>query len=147
MPCFLGSAEACDTSSAMHILPCRNMLRLCSRAPVPLPYALHFDHDGCRVSRRIPQPSNANMSSSSINNSYHKESWEQMTAIKSSIMRIWDHASPPVKLCCIKFVQRVVLAQTASNGGEQKVRSHVSSVALQQCQLTAVLSILLSMSR
>lgn len=56
-----------------------------------------------------------------IHNSYHTESWEQMSAIKSRILRIWDGAPAPVKLSCIKFAQRVVLAQTASNGMEQKV--------------------------
>lgn len=56
-----------------------------------------------------------------IHNSYHTESWEQMSAIKSRILGIWDGAPAPVKLSCIKFAQRVVLAQTASNGMEQKV--------------------------
>ncbi|KAK4136682.1 hypothetical protein BT67DRAFT_187943 [Trichocladium antarcticum] len=55
-----------------------------------------------------------------IHNSYHSESWEQMSAIKSKILRIWDGAPAPVRLSCIKFAQRVVLAQTASNGMEQK---------------------------
>lgn len=44
-----------------------------------------------------------------------------MAAIKSSILRIWDDAPPPVRICCVKFAQRVVLAQTASNGMEQRV--------------------------
>lgn len=35
---------------------------------------------------------------------------------------MWDEASAPVRLSCIKFAQRVVLAQTASNGMEAKVR-------------------------
>jgi hypothetical protein len=56
-----------------------------------------------------------------IHNSYHTESWEQMSAIKSRILQMWDGAAAPVKLSCIKFAQRVVLAQTASNGMEQKV--------------------------
>ncbi|KAL2129095.1 hypothetical protein VTI74DRAFT_8258 [Chaetomium olivicolor] len=55
-----------------------------------------------------------------IHNSYHTESWEQMSTIKSRILQIWDGAPAPVKLSCIKFAQRVVLAQTASNGMEQK---------------------------
>jgi symplekin len=41
--------------------------------------------------------------------------------MKSTVLRIWDGASPPVKICCIKFAQRVVLAQTKSNGQEHKV--------------------------
>ena len=57
---------------------------------------------------------------SSIHNSYHKESWDAMTAIKARILRIWDGAATPVKICCVKFAQRVVLAQTASNGMDHK---------------------------
>lgn len=37
-----------------------------------------------------------------------------MIAIKQRILRIWDDAAPAVKLCCIKFAQRVVLAQTTA---------------------------------
>ncbi|KAK4193524.1 mRNA cleavage and polyadenylation specificity factor complex subunit pta1 [Podospora australis] len=55
-----------------------------------------------------------------VNNSYHTEAWEQMSKIKARILQLWDGALPPVKLSCIKFVQRVVLAQTASNGMEAK---------------------------
>jgi hypothetical protein len=64
-----------------------------------------------------------------IHNSYHTESWEQMSAIKSRILHIWDGAPAPVKLSCIKFAQRVVLAQTTSNGMEQKVGYPFSEVA------------------
>lgn len=35
-------------------------------------------------------------------------------AIKQRILRIWDGAASAVKLCCIKFAQRVVLAQTTA---------------------------------
>lgn len=35
-------------------------------------------------------------------------------AIKQRILRIWDDAASAVKLCCIKFAQRVVLAQTTA---------------------------------
>ncbi|KAK3394612.1 hypothetical protein B0H63DRAFT_52069 [Podospora didyma] len=55
-----------------------------------------------------------------IHNSYHVESWEHMTAIKARILQIWENAATPVRLCCIKFAQRVVLSQTASNGQEQQ---------------------------
>jgi symplekin len=34
---------------------------------------------------------------------------------------IWEGAPPPLRICCIKFAQRVVLAQTASNGMDSKV--------------------------
>ncbi|KAK4205178.1 putative Pre-tRNA-processing protein [Triangularia verruculosa] len=55
-----------------------------------------------------------------MHNSYHVEAWEQISAIKSRILRIWDGAPAPVRLSCIKFAQRVVLAQTVSNGQEAK---------------------------
>jgi symplekin len=35
-----------------------------------------------------------------------------MSAIKSSILRRMDTAAPGVRICCIKFLQRVVLVQT-----------------------------------
>lgn len=56
----------------------------------------------------------------SIFNSYHKEAWDAISAIKTRVKEIWDTAATPVKICCIKFIQRVVLAQTVSNGGESK---------------------------
>jgi hypothetical protein len=56
----------------------------------------------------------------SINNSYDSETWDQMTAIKSRIFRIWDTAPPGIRMCCIKFAQRVVLCQT--NGIDSDIR-------------------------
>ncbi|OBT65604.1 hypothetical protein VE03_05534 [Pseudogymnoascus sp. 23342-1-I1] len=53
-----------------------------------------------------------------INNPYDKPTWERMAAIKTRILRIWDTAAPGIRICCIKFSQRVVLAQTASPDGE-----------------------------
>ncbi|PMD49914.1 uncharacterized protein K444DRAFT_657788 [Hyaloscypha bicolor E] len=47
-----------------------------------------------------------------INNPYDTLTWERMLAIKSRIFRIWDSAAPGVRICCIKFAQRVVLVQT-----------------------------------
>ncbi|EAU38701.1 conserved hypothetical protein [Aspergillus terreus NIH2624] len=38
--------------------------------------------------------------------------WENMTAMKQDILRRWDSFPYPVKICCIKFVQRVVQVQT-----------------------------------
>ncbi|OJJ99511.1 hypothetical protein ASPACDRAFT_121005 [Aspergillus aculeatus ATCC 16872] len=38
--------------------------------------------------------------------------WENMTAIKEGILRRWDSFPSQVKICCIKFVQRVVQVQT-----------------------------------
>ncbi|KAE9373236.1 hypothetical protein N431DRAFT_482325 [Stipitochalara longipes BDJ] len=47
-----------------------------------------------------------------INNPHDTLTWERMLAIKSRIFRIWDSAAPGVRICCIKFAQRVVLVQT-----------------------------------
>lgn len=48
-----------------------------------------------------------------------------MVTIKQKILRIWDDAASAVKLCCIKFAQRVVLAQTTATSME-KVRAALS---------------------
>ncbi|RDW81753.1 RNA-processing protein PTA1 [Aspergillus mulundensis] len=47
-----------------------------------------------------------------INHPEDKQSWEHIEAIKQDILRRWDSFPCPVKVCCIKFAQRVVLAQT-----------------------------------
>lgn len=51
-----------------------------------------------------------------INNSYDTITWERMMSIKQRILRIWEHAPPSVRICCIKFAQRVVLAQSVASG-------------------------------
>ncbi len=82
--------------------------------PPPFPFLLLIDPDASgRADLRRPL---------SINNSYDTPTWERMVAIKSRILRIWESALPSVKICCIKFAQRVVLAQTAGTNSEQKVR-------------------------
>ncbi|KAH8674742.1 hypothetical protein BGZ60DRAFT_468955 [Tricladium varicosporioides] len=55
-----------------------------------------------------------------INNSYDRDSWERITAIKSRILRIWDTAVSGVRICCIKFAQRVVLVQTAGPNADPR---------------------------
>ncbi len=57
-----------------------------------------------------------------INNSYDADTWERMTAIKSRILRLWESPSPSIRICCIKFAQRVVLAQTHAANTDQRVR-------------------------
>ncbi|KAI1769457.1 hypothetical protein GGR53DRAFT_472564 [Hypoxylon sp. FL1150] len=64
-----------------------------------------------------------------INNSWDVHTWEHMTAIKTRILRIWDTAPPTLRICCIKFVQRVVLAQTPSVNPEPK-RGDVLDISL-----------------
>ncbi|KAI1460320.1 hypothetical protein F4805DRAFT_390429 [Annulohypoxylon moriforme] len=55
-----------------------------------------------------------------INNSYDTPTWDRMTDIKTRILRIWDSAPPSIRICCIKFAQRVVLAQTQSVNPEPR---------------------------
>lgn len=38
--------------------------------------------------------------------------WNQMASIKSNILKRWDTAATGVRICCIKFVQKVVQVQT-----------------------------------
>ncbi|KAI0136352.1 mRNA cleavage and polyadenylation specificity factor complex subunit [Xylariales sp. AK1849] len=55
-----------------------------------------------------------------ISNAYDTNTWSNITAIKSRILRIWENAPPTVRICCIKFAQRVVLAQTPSINPEPR---------------------------
>ncbi|KAI0388018.1 hypothetical protein F5Y04DRAFT_274872 [Hypomontagnella monticulosa] len=55
-----------------------------------------------------------------VNNTYDGDTWEHITAIKTRILRIWDTAPPTIQICCIKFAQRVVLAQTQSVNPEPR---------------------------
>ncbi|PBP23346.1 mRNA cleavage and polyadenylation specificity factor complex subunit [Diplocarpon rosae] len=64
-----------------------------------------------------------------INNSYDSATWERMLAIKSRILRMWDTAAPGVRICCIKFAQRVVLVQTKGPDADPR-RGEPSTVSL-----------------
>ncbi|KIH86297.1 symplekin [Sporothrix brasiliensis 5110] len=57
-----------------------------------------------------------------INNSYDTDTWERISAIKSHILRLWESPSPSIQICCIKFAQRVVLAQTHGANLDQRQR-------------------------
>jgi hypothetical protein len=70
---------------------------------------------------RLGLPATAALPATSINNGYDTITWEKMVSIKQKILRIWDHAPPTVRICCIKFVQRVVLAQSVASGAEPRV--------------------------
>lgn len=48
----------------------------------------------------------------SIANPHDVPVWNQMAAIKSNILKRWDTAPVGVRVCCIKFVQKVVQVQT-----------------------------------
>ncbi|GFF38745.1 mRNA cleavage and polyadenylation specificity factor complex subunit pta1 [Aspergillus udagawae] len=47
-----------------------------------------------------------------INHPEDSALWDNMTAVKQDILRKWDSSPYPVKVSCIKFVQRVVQVQT-----------------------------------
>ncbi|KAL8720671.1 MAG: hypothetical protein Q9225_002500 [Loekoesia sp. 1 TL-2023] len=47
-----------------------------------------------------------------ISNPHDSATWDRTAAIKSNIFRKWDAASGGIRVCCIKFVQRVVQVQT-----------------------------------
>ncbi|KAL7950641.1 hypothetical protein V8C42DRAFT_307133 [Trichoderma barbatum] len=55
-----------------------------------------------------------------INNSYDTVTWERMVSIKQKILQLWDNVPPTVRICCIKFAQRVVLAQSIASGAEHR---------------------------
>ncbi|KAL6696382.1 hypothetical protein J3F84DRAFT_373864 [Trichoderma pleuroticola] len=55
-----------------------------------------------------------------INNSYDTVTWERMVSIKHKILQLWDNVPPTVRICCIKFAQRVVLAQSVASGAEHR---------------------------
>ncbi|KNG44124.1 mrna cleavage and polyadenylation specificity factor complex [Stemphylium lycopersici] len=42
------------------------------------------------------------------------QNWQLMAGIKSNILRRMDSAAPGVRICCVKFLQQVVLVQTPS---------------------------------
>lgn len=64
---------------------------------------------------------------SSINNPTDESTWQKMAAIKSNILRRMDSAAPGVRICCIKFVQRVVQTQTPGLISDPRVRTLGSS--------------------
>ncbi|KAK8138584.1 hypothetical protein PG984_001964 [Apiospora sp. TS-2023a] len=55
-----------------------------------------------------------------INNPYDTAAWDHMSAIKSRILRLWDTSPVTVRICCVKFAQRVVLAQMPSVNTEPR---------------------------
>lgn len=50
------------------------------------------------------------------------QTWERMAAIKLNILKRWDTASTGIRVCCIKFVQRVVQVQTPGVTADPRVR-------------------------
>lgn len=63
----------------------------------------------------------------SVNHAEDSKSWETMNAIKQDILRRMDSFPCPVKICCVKFIQRVVLVQTPGLISDPRVCSTSSS--------------------
>ncbi|KAL8663774.1 MAG: hypothetical protein Q9202_003588 [Teloschistes flavicans] len=57
-----------------------------------------------------------------ISNPHDSPTWDRIAAIKSNILRRWDAASSGVRVCCIKFAQRVVQVQTPGIIADPRVR-------------------------
>lgn len=57
-----------------------------------------------------------------ISNPTDKATWQKMSSIKSSILKRMDTAPAGVRICCIKFVQRVVQVQTSGLIADPRVR-------------------------
>ncbi|KAI9809008.1 MAG: hypothetical protein M1825_002297 [Sarcosagium campestre] len=53
-----------------------------------------------------------------ITNITDTATWEKVTTIKSKILKKWDIASSGVRICCIKFVQKVIEVQSAASVAE-----------------------------
>jgi symplekin len=51
----------------------------------------------------------------SVSDPNDAQNWQLMAGIKTNILRRMDAAAPGVRICCVKFLQQVVLAQTPGN--------------------------------
>ncbi|KAF3016265.1 hypothetical protein E8E14_012874 [Neopestalotiopsis sp. 37M] len=55
-----------------------------------------------------------------ISNAYDTNTWKTITAIKARVLGLWETAPLTLRICCIKFAQRVILAQTPSINPEPR---------------------------
>ena len=74
----------------------------------------------------------------SIANPHDVPVWNQMASIKSNILKRWDTAATGVRVCCIKFVQKVVQVQTPGVIADPRVRN-ISSVPSNEHSIDATL--------
>ena len=59
----------------------------------------------------------------SVNHPQDSKPWEVMSAIKQDILRKMDTFPGPVRVCCVKFLQRVVQVQTPGLISDPRVSS------------------------
>jgi hypothetical protein len=73
----------------------------------------------------------------SLRNANDGSLWEHMTNIKRSILKKWDVAVVPMKVCCIKFAQKVVQVQTPGPIADPRV-SFSSDMQFSLCHILFV---------
>jgi symplekin len=72
----------------------------------------------------------------SIRNPNDAPLWQLMTAIKSNILRRMDNELPGVRICCLRFVERVVQTQTPGVIADPRVSPAYIPVGRDQGHLT-----------
>ncbi|KAF2187032.1 hypothetical protein K469DRAFT_705582 [Zopfia rhizophila CBS 207.26] len=65
-----------------------------------------------------------------ISDAHDTQDWQLMAAIKSNILRRMDLAPPGVRICCVKFVQQVVLVETPGIVDPRRPEQNDISLAL-----------------
>lgn len=112
---------------------------------VPLPHPVDWSlYDYVVDAGRETGPSKNIIScyfSTSISNPGDVQTWNKMAAIKSNILKRWDTAATGVRVCCIKFVQKVVQVQTQGVIADPRVRD-LKDVILSKGKLTWLCSAL-----
>ncbi len=58
----------------------------------------------------------------SVANPHDVPIWNQMASIKSNILKRWDTGPAGVRICCIKFVQKIIQVQTPGVIPDPRVR-------------------------
>ena len=58
----------------------------------------------------------------SVANPHDVPVWNQMAWIKSNILKRWDTGPAGVRICCIKFVQKIIQVQTPGVIPDPRVR-------------------------
>lgn len=67
----------------------------------------------------------------SVNHPEDSQSWEKMNTIKHDILRRMDSFPCPVKICCVKFLQRVVQVQTPGLIADPRVSAAIPTLTTQ----------------
>ncbi|KAG9188848.1 hypothetical protein G6011_07553 [Alternaria panax] len=65
-----------------------------------------------------------------VSDSSDAQKWQLMAGIKSNILRRMDTAAPGVRICCVKFLQQVVLVQTPGVADPRRADQNDISLSL-----------------